>query len=91
MSKTVVHCVVIPTVEREAMMPTLYDALPGNTELRVWQEFLFSGQGELQGKLKPCRTCEENSKTPAGAPLHPWKWPARPWSQAPFGGKFLWS
>ena len=29
--------------------------------------------------MKSCEICQENGK--AVAPLHPWEWPARPWSR----------
>ena len=92
------HRVVIPPAGREAVMRTLHDAHPGITRMKglarsfVWWPGI---DADLEGKVKGCQACQEHGKAPAVAPLHPWEWPARPWSRlhldfaGPFWGKML--
>ena len=50
---------------------------------------------DLENKVKLCLSCQQNQKTPEVAPLHPWKWPQKPWSRLhidyaePFLGKMF--
>ena len=30
--------------------------------------------------VKHCTECQQSQSTPPLAPLHPWKWPTRPWA-----------
>eukprot|EP00731_Ephydatia_muelleri_P015649 Em0009g73a len=88
------HHVVIPPAGREAVMRTLHDAYPGITRMKglarrfVWWPGI---DADLEGKVKGCQACQEHGKAPAVAPLHPWEWPARPWSRLhlDFAGPFL--
>ena len=88
------HRVVIPPAGREAVMRTLHDAHPGITRMKglarsfVWWPGI---DADLEGKVKGCQACQEHGKAPAVAPLHPWEWPARPWSRLhlDFAGPFL--
>ena len=45
----------------------------------------------IEQKVKACPGCISVGKMPASAPLHPWEWPARPWSRLhmDFAGPFL--
>ena len=47
--------------------------------------------GELKDLAKSCCACQGIPKAPAVAPLHPWTWPARPWSRVhiDFAGPFM--
>eukprot|EP00731_Ephydatia_muelleri_P000822 Em0001g822a len=88
------HRVVIPPAGREAVMRTLHDAHPGITRMKglarsfVWWPGI---DADLEGKVKGCQACQKHGKAPAVAPLHPWEWPARPWSRLhlDFAGPFL--
>ena len=50
---------------------------------------------EIEEGVKHCDACQTHSKMPSSAPLHPWEWPNRPWSQlhldyaGPFMGKMF--
>ncbi|KAL5467062.1 hypothetical protein EMCRGX_G031233 [Ephydatia muelleri] len=50
---------------------------------------------DLEAKMSTCEACQANRKSPPKAPLHPWKWPSKPWSRlhvdfaGPFQGKTL--
>ena len=36
---------------------------------------------DLEEQVKNCNDCQINQKTPKQAPLHPWEWPACPWTR----------
>ena len=46
---------------------------------------------DIEKKVKSCHLCQQNQKSPAKAPLHPWEWPNRPWSRihVDYAGPFL--
>ena len=46
---------------------------------------------DIENLVKSCSTCQQTSSHPAKAPLHPWEWPAQPWSRLhlDFAGPFL--
>ena len=81
------------------MMCMLHEAHPGIARIKwlarsfVWWPGMDS---DLEGKVKNCQACQENGKAPAVSPLHPWEWPARPWSRLHvdfsglLGGKCSW-
>ena len=35
----------------------------------------------LEFAVKTCAECQENQKSPARAPMHPWEWPDRQWAR----------
>ena len=51
--------------------------------------------GDLEREGKSCLTCQVNRNNPPQVPVHPWKWPAKPWSrlhvdyEGPFMGKMF--
>lgn len=46
---------------------------------------------EIEQEVQSCQSCQENRKSPARAPLHPWEWPETPWSRLhiDYAGPFL--
>ena len=50
---------------------------------------------DIEGMVRGCENCQAVQSMPPLAPLHPWKWPTRPWSRlhldfaSPFQGKML--
>ena len=34
---------------------------------------------DIELKVRSCQTCQEHSKLPASANLHPWEWPGKAW------------
>lgn len=46
---------------------------------------------DIEATVKGCHDCQDNSKAPDEAPLHPWSWPERPWVRVhlDFAGPFL--
>ena len=65
-------------------MRTLHDAYPGITRIKGFARSFIRWPGidkDLECKVKSCQICQENGKALAVAPLHPWEWPASPWSR----------
>ena len=75
--------VVIPLAGHQKILEPLHQGHPGITRMKgfarsfVWWPGMDS---DLQEKVKPCLSCQQNQKTPEIAPLHPWKWSQRPWT-----------
>ena len=47
--------------------------------------------GDIETVVKQCTDCQQSCPSPPAAPLHPWEWPAHPWSHLhlDFAGPFL--
>lgn len=54
----------------------------------VWWPCMDS---EIEAVVKKCAPCQESRPAPPTAPLHPWEWPAQPWSRLhiDFAGPYL--
>ncbi len=50
---------------------------------------------DIEKSVRQCGACQEVQSSPPAAPLHPWKWPSRPWARVhldfagPFQGKLF--
>jgi len=90
---------VIPVPMRQRVLEELHAGHPGVSCMKaiarsvVWWPSI---DGEIEANVHGCSECQVNQKAPAAAPMHPWEWPARPWSHihidydGPFlGKKFL--
>ena len=50
---------------------------------------------DLELKVKNCRQCQQNQKSPPAVPMQTWEWPTQPWLRihidyaGPFQGKML--
>ena len=75
--------VVIPTV---AVVQQLHDCHPGISKMKslarsyVWWPGLHN---DITRTVQQCEICQNSRPNPPSAPLHPWEWPSRPWSQVP--------
>ena len=90
--------VVMPQAGRAQVLEELHQEHPGTSRIKalarsiVWSPKMDS---EIEAKVKQCPACQENQKSPAAAPLHPWDWPKRPWAcvhidhAGPFLGKIF--
>ena len=90
--------VVIPQAGRARVLGELHEEHPGTSRMKAlarsvaWWPKMDS---DIEAKVKQCHACQENQKSPAAAPLHPWDWPKRPWARihidhaGPFMGKIF--
>ena len=73
--------VVVPEKGRKAVMSLLHEGHPGITRMKrlargyVWWPGMDTA---LEVAVLTCAECQENQKSPARAPMHPWEWPDRP-------------
>ena len=90
--------VIIPSVGREKVLDELHEGHPGVVKMKSLARSIVWWPGidtDLQEKVRKCKQCQENQKSPALAPLHPWDWPKRPWARihidhaGPFQGKIF--
>ena len=63
------------------MLDELHAGHPGAS----WMKSIARGvvwwpgiDAEIVTKVQGCSECQLNQKSPVAAPMHPWKWPARP-------------
>lgn len=86
--------VVIPMRGRKAILKQLHHTHPGISRMKglarsyVWWPGMDM---EIEKEVQSCQSCQENRKSPARAPLHPWEWPDTPWSRLhiDYAGPFL--
>ena len=90
--------VVIPPPGRALLLKELHEGHPGISRMKslarsyIWWPGL---DGDLEREGKSCLTCQVNRNNPPPAPVHPWEWPAKPWSRlhvdyaGPFMGKMF--
>ena len=88
--------VVIPPPGREAVIQELHEGHPGISRMKglsrmyVWWPGITA---DIEKSVRLCRECQQVQSSPPLAPLHPWKWPTRPWARlhldfaGPFEGK----
>ena len=76
--------VVVPPKGRLKVLEVLHEAHPGTSRSKalarsyVWWPGLDQ---EIEEQVKRCGKCQQNQRTPAEAPLHPWEWAGQPWSR----------
>ncbi|XP_058858757.1 uncharacterized protein K02A2.6-like [Acipenser ruthenus] len=90
--------VIIPPTLRLQVLKLLHEAHPGIVRMKclarsyVWWPKMDQ---ELEKKVQECTRCQANRHGPPEAPLHPWKWPQKPWERihvdyaGPVNGKML--
>ena len=71
----------------------LHEGHPGISRMRalsrmyVWWPGIYA---DIEKSVRTCAACQEVQSSPPPAPLHPWKWPSRPWARLhlDFAGPF---
>ena len=88
--------IVIPPPGRETVLHELHKGHPGITRMKslarmyVWWPGISA---DIEKSVRLCSECQQVQSSPPLAPLHPWKWPTRPWARlhldfaGPFQGK----
>ena len=86
-------CVVIPPKGKTQVLDELHDSHTGISKMKmlacayVWWPNLDS---DIEHLAKGCTYCQVVSAAPPKVPIHPWEWPAQPWSRLhlDFAGPF---
>ena len=90
--------VVIPPLGQSLVMKQLHDTHPGISRMKslahsyIWWPGL---DAEITSTVQRCYLCQLYRPSPSKAPLHPWKWPMKPWARlhidhaGPFHGKLF--
>ena len=76
--------VVIPNKGKEAVLHELHCGHPGITRMKALARTYVWWPGidkDIENMVQTCNECQVNQATPPVAPLHPWKWPTKPWSR----------
>ena len=90
--------VIVPPAGREAVLQELHEGHPGMTKMKALARMYVWWPGinaEIEKSVRLCAECQEVQSSPPAAPLHPWKWPTRPWVRlhldfaGPFQGKMF--
>ena len=88
--------IVIPPQGREAVLLELHEGHPGITRMKFLARMYIWWPGisaDIEKSVRLCQDCQQVQSSPPLAPLHPWKWPTRPWARlhldfaGPFQGK----
>ena len=86
--------VVVPPQCRVAVLEELHETHPGCTKMKalarsyIWWPKM---DRDIEDLVKKWRVCQESRASPPSAPLHPWQWPAQPWTRVhlDFAGPYL--
>ena len=83
--------VVVPAAGQNSVLEELHEAHPGATRMKQIARTMVWWLGidkDIEQAVKSCSQCQTNQSLPQIAPLHPWRWPTRPWSRlhADFAG-----
>ena len=75
--------VIVPQRNRAKVLQILHDTHIGISRMKslarsyVWWPEIDS---DIEREVRSCGSCQSNLNAPPQAPLHPWEWPAKPWS-----------
>ena len=86
--------VVISPPGRQLLLKELHQAHPGVTKMKalacsyIWWPNMDT---DIETLVKTCTECQESRPSQPTTPLHPWEWPASPWSRLhiDFAGPYL--
>ena len=90
--------IVVPKAGQAKVLNQLHDSHPGVSKMKGLARGIVWWPGinkDVEERVKSCAQCQQNQKSPAQAPLHPWDWPKRPWARihidyaGPFMGKMF--
>ena len=85
--------VVVPPKGQRLVLEELHDAHVGMSRMKalarsyVWWPLMNE---QIETLVKSCTSCQSCRPSPPQAPLHPWDWPAQPWTRVhvDFAGPF---
>ena len=74
----------MPYAYRDAILTELHEGHPGMVKMKelarmyVWWPGITN---DIEKAVRQCTECQLHKPTPPVAPMHPWKWPTRPWAR----------
>ena len=79
---------------REAVLQELHEGHPGMTKMKALARMYVWWPGmekDIETTVRTCAECQSVCASPPVAPLHPWRWPTRPWARLhlDYAGPFL--
>ena len=92
------HRVIVPPPGWKSVLAELHVGHPGVSRMKMLARSVVWWPGidsDLEEQVKNCHDCQRNQKAQKQAPLHPWEWPACPWTRlyidhaGPFLGKLF--
>lgn len=86
--------VIVPPQGRKCVLAELHETHPGSNRMKSLARSYIWWPGmdaEIEQVVQTCESCQGSRASPPLAPLHPWEWPARPWSRVhlDFAGPFM--
>ena len=69
---------------REAVLQELHEGHPGMTKIKTLtcMHMWWPGmEKDIEMTVRTCADCQSVCAALPVAPLHPWKWPTRPWAR----------
>ena len=84
---------IVPEPGRKAVLEELHTGHQGMSRMKSLARMYVWWPGmdaDIENLVRDCSECQAIQSSPA-APLHPWKWPTRPWARLhlDFVGPFL--
>ena len=76
--------VVVPPPGQECVLVELHGGHPGTSRMKSLARSLVWWPGldkDIEQVVQSCHECQQERPSPPPAPLHPWSWPTRPWTQ----------
>ena len=73
-----------PPLAREHLLVELHGGHPGVSRMKSLARSLMWWPGmdnAIEDMVRHCSDCQRVQASPPSAPLHPWKWPTRPWAR----------
>ena len=86
--------VIVPEAGRKAVLEELHSGHQGMSRMKSLARMYVWWPGmdtDIEKLVQGCSDCQAIQSSPPAAPLHPWKWPTRPWARLhlDFAGPFL--
>ena len=75
---------IVPEKLRERVLEELHEGHVGMKQMKMLARGYCWWPGldkQIEAEVAGCDACQEYARNPAGATLHPWEMPSRPWSR----------
>ena len=74
----------VPAIDHETMLTELHEGHPGMARMKALARMYVWWPGivdDIEKTVRQCTECQFQQLTLPMTPLHPWKWPTRPWAR----------